>query len=88
MNKRDQILKFLQDAGGSLTRTEVHNDLFKKNASNSELDELLRTILAGLVVAKKKMAVNRVRLDRGESDYRPRTTASEGRGDSRRLCAI
>jgi hypothetical protein len=54
MTKKEKILRDLRDAGGSLTRTQITNRTLQKNSSASELDELLSTVLSGLVEVKDK----------------------------------
>jgi hypothetical protein len=54
MTKKEKILRDLRDAGGSLTRTQITNQTLQKNSSSSELDELLSTVLSGLVEIKDK----------------------------------
>jgi hypothetical protein len=54
MTKKEKILRDLRDAGGSLSRSQITNQTLQKNSSSSELDELLSTVLSGLVEIKGK----------------------------------
>ncbi len=54
MTKKEKILRDLRDAGGSLSRSQITNQTLQKNSSSSELDDLLNTVLSGLVEIKDK----------------------------------
>src|SRR5438046_1873415 len=54
MTKKEKVLNFLRDTGGSSNRRRITNEALQKNCTASELDELLSTVLSGLVEIKEK----------------------------------
>jgi hypothetical protein len=54
MLKRDEVLNFLKDNGGTRLRSQVCEGVFSNNIKSAELDNLLSTVLSGLVTARKR----------------------------------
>lgn len=54
MSEKEKVLIFLRNAGGFASRSSISIDVFQRHLSASELDELLDTVLSGLVEIKKK----------------------------------
>jgi hypothetical protein len=54
MQKQDEVLLFLKDSGGARLRSQVCEQVFKNHITADELDQLLRTVLSGLVTARKR----------------------------------
>jgi hypothetical protein len=54
VTEKEKVLNYLRDAGGSLSRSEVSIQVFRRNLSAHQLDTLLNTVLAGLVEVRDK----------------------------------
>src|SRR5215470_14786829 len=53
MEKWEKVLVYLRDKGGTALRSAVLSDVFSRNSSASELDEILGRDLAGLVYVNR-----------------------------------
>lgn len=54
MTEKEKVLIFLRDNGGSSGRSDVSIQVFRRNLSAAQLDELLKTVLSGLVEIREK----------------------------------
>ena len=52
MTKKEKVLNFLRVVGGSSNRARIMNEPLQKHGTASDLDELLNTVLSGLVEVK------------------------------------
>jgi hypothetical protein len=53
VEKGEKVLVYLRDNGGSAKRSVISIEVFSRNCSSSELDELLETLLSGFVTVDR-----------------------------------
>ena len=54
MSDKEKVLCFLRDNSGQTIKTRIIIDLFRSGRSQSELNDLLTSVLAGLVTVRRK----------------------------------